>query len=75
MIPLWMRASFPLQSVWGWAFVSFGRPWVAQRVWPMPGCPAGASPLRWSVRFVSLPAFFSMKTLPSSVRTAMPAES
>ena len=26
----------PVQSRCGWAFSSVGRPWVAQRVWPMP---------------------------------------
>ncbi len=36
MIPLWMTARRPLQSTWGWAFSSVGRPWVAHRVWPMP---------------------------------------
>ena len=29
MIPLWMRASRPVQSRWGWAFSSVGLPWVA----------------------------------------------
>ena len=36
MIPLWTTATRPVQSRWGWAFVSVGWPWVAQRVWPMP---------------------------------------
>ena len=75
MIPLWISASWPVQSVWGWALASFGRPWVAQRVCAMPGCPAGALPFRCSVRLVSLPAFFSTNTSPDSVRSAMPAES
>ena len=34
MIPLWMRTMRPARC--GWALVSDGRPWVAQRVWPMP---------------------------------------
>jgi hypothetical protein len=42
MIPLWMRASRPVQSRWGWAFSAVGCPWVAQRVWPMAAaCPPG----------------------------------
>ena len=37
MMPLWTTAS---RSVaWGWALVSLGLPWVAQRVWPMPIAP------------------------------------
>ena len=44
MIPLWMRASRPVQSRWGWAFSTVGPPWVAQRVCPMAAaCPVGAS--------------------------------
>jgi hypothetical protein len=75
MIPLWISASLPVQSAWGWAFRSFGAPWVAHRVWAMPGWPAGVEPFRCSVRLLSLPARFSTKTVPFSVRTAMPAES
>ena len=36
MIPLWMTVMSPVQSTWGWALRSFGRPWVAQRVWARP---------------------------------------
>ena len=36
MIPLWMTVILPVQSTWGWALRSFGRPWVAQRVWARP---------------------------------------
>ena len=44
MIPLWMRARRPVQSMWGWAFSAVGPPWVAQRVCPMAAaCPVGAS--------------------------------
>ena len=44
MIPLWIRARRPVQSMWGWAFSAVGPPWVAQRVWPMAAaCPVGAS--------------------------------
>ena len=35
MMPLWMMARRPVQSVCGWAFSAVGLPWVAQRVWPM----------------------------------------
>ena len=40
MIPLWMTVISPVQSRCGWALRSFGRPWVAQRVWarPMAAC-------------------------------------
>ena len=36
MMPLWTTAMRLCASVWGCALVSFGSPWVAQRVWPMP---------------------------------------
>ena len=39
MIPLWTTAIRPEASVCGWALRSFGAPWVAQRVWPMPVVP------------------------------------
>src|SRR5256885_1615059 len=29
MMPLWMTAVVPVQSTWGWAFCSVGRPCVA----------------------------------------------
>ena len=35
-MPLWTTTRVPEPSRWGWAFSSVGRPWVAQRVWPMP---------------------------------------
>ena len=37
MMPLWTTATSPVQSRMGCAFVSVGWPWVAHRVWPMPG--------------------------------------
>ena len=44
MMPLWMMASRPVQSVCGWAFSAVGLPWVAQRVCPMAAAwPVGAS--------------------------------
>ena len=36
MMPLWMTVTLPVQSTWGCALRSFGRPWVAQRVWARP---------------------------------------
>ncbi len=36
MMPLWTTAMRLCASVWGCALVSFGSPWVAQRVWPRP---------------------------------------
>ena len=41
MIPLCTTAS--LSVAWGWALFSVGRPWVAQRVWPMPTAPCSGS--------------------------------
>ena len=36
MMPLCTTAMRPSASVCGWALVSFGSPWVAHLVWPMP---------------------------------------
>jgi hypothetical protein len=36
MIPLWMTVIAPVQSWWGWALRSFGRPWVAHLVCARP---------------------------------------
>ncbi len=74
MIPLWMMAISPLQSQWGWAFRSSGSPWVAQRVCPIPKEADSSFPLIISARSATLPAFFSMISLPSFIR-ARPAES
>ncbi len=41
MMPLWITATLPVQSRCGWALRSFGAPWVAQRVCPMPVVPSG----------------------------------
>ncbi len=35
MMPLWTTATGP--ALCGWALVTVAAPWVAQRVWPMPG--------------------------------------
>ena len=42
-MPLCTTTIRPVQSRWGWAFSSVGRPCVAQRVWPMPKVPAMGS--------------------------------
>ncbi len=75
MMPLWMTATVPVQSTWGWALRSLGAPWVAQRVWPMPVV-AGAIGLSSSSasRLPSLPAFFAVASFPSA-SIATPAES
>ena len=75
MMPLWMTATEPVQSTCGCALRSVGAPWVAHRVCPMPvvaagiGCSASAAS-----RLASLPARFSVSSLPSAIR-ATPAES
>ena len=75
MIPLWMTVISPVQSWCGWALRSFGRPWVAQRVWarPMAACGVRSAMAVW--RFASLPARFSTNRSPESSTSAMPAES
>ena len=45
-MPFWMTTIWPVQSMWGWALVCEGLPWVAQRVWPMPIWPAIGSASR-----------------------------
>ena len=75
MMPLCTMANFPSSLIWGWALVSFGSPWVAQRVWPMPAVPGSvAPPWVFSSRLRIIPMVFSMWMTPSS-STAMPAES
>ncbi len=73
-IPLWTTTIFPEQSVWGWAFNSVGRPWVAHRVWPMPVAPGDAEPFSFSTRFPSLPGVRWI-VKPPFESVAMPAES
>src|SRR2546425_9696168 len=41
MMPLWISASVPPQSVCGCALAVLGAPCVAQRVWAMPVWPGG----------------------------------
>ena len=75
MIPLWITVMSPVQSWWGCALRSFGRPCVAQRVCasPMAACGVRSAIADW--RLASLPAFFSTNRTPSSSTRAMPAES
>ena len=75
MIPLWMTVMLPVQSWWGWALRSFGRPWVAQRVWARPIAACGVRSAIAVRRLASLPAFFSTNRSPSSSTRAIPAES
>ena len=77
MIPLWMMAMRPVQSVCGWAFSGVGLPWVAQRVCPIAAAwPVGA----WRVISSSLdtefvpPAALARQMEPSATM-AIPAES
>ena len=55
MIPLWMTVMSPVQSWCGWAFRSFGRPCVAQRVWASPIAACGIRSAIAVVRLDSLP--------------------
>ncbi len=75
MIPLCTTATRPFWPRWGWALVSLGAPWVAQRVCPMPVVDGGSgvSSMDFS-RLASLPARLSETIEPLSTR-AMPAES
>ena len=56
MMPLCTTTMWPVQSRWGCAFSSVGRPCVAQRVWPMPYSPSSGLTARTSSRRASLPA-------------------
>ena len=75
MMPLCTTAMRPVASVCGCALRSFGAPWVAQRVWPMPVVPVivrlASSLSRFSIR----PAFLATCSVPSGPTTATPAES
>jgi hypothetical protein len=72
-MPLWITATWPEASSWGWALPSVGSPWVAQRVWPMPTEPdsrLGSDATRSSTR----PARRWTRS-PEGPITATPAES
>ena len=75
MIPLWMTVMRPEQSMCGWALRSFGRPWVAQRVWARPIAACGVRSAMAVCRLTSLPARFSTNMSPRSSTRAIPAES
>ena len=78
---MWTRSEL---SLWGWAFSSVTRPWVAQRVWATPVVAGGAAtatpPPRASCsssaarRLPRLPTARTLSTRPSSI-TETPAES
>ena len=50
MIPLWTIANCLFWLMNGWAFLSEGGPWVAQREWAMPIVPGREVDLRTSTR-------------------------
>ncbi len=74
MMPLCTSATVPPQSVWGWAFFTFGAPCVAQRVWASAVVPAGSvAPSSFSSAAI-FPAVLNTSMRPS-LTTASPAES
>src|SRR5438093_8814169 len=74
-MPLWTTTSVPLQSVWGWALSSDGRPWVAHRVCPIPMAPVSGRSRRMPSRFLMRPAARRTSSVPDGASTAIPAES
>src|SRR6516165_8411442 len=74
MMPLCTTAMRPAVSVCGWAFVSFGSPWVAQRVCPTPVVALAARSLSLSLRSWTRPAVLVTWSRPRWM-TARPAES
>src|SRR5512138_3822766 len=74
MMPLCTTTRSPLQSRWGWAFCSEGRPWVAHRVWPIPVGPGRGEA---ASAFSSAAIFPTLRQSPSfpPAATATPAES
>ena len=77
MMPLWMMATLPSRDVCGCALVSFGTPFVAQRVWPMPTVASGIGSRSMScTRLARRPAFLrtATRSMPGAV-SATPAES
>ena len=76
MMPLCTATTFMSSLQWGWALISLGSPWVAQRVWPMPQLPGRARPpFIFSERTFSRPLAFTSCTGASPSRVATPAES
>jgi hypothetical protein len=74
MMPLCTTAILPSQETCGCAFVSLGRPCVAQRVWPIPRVDGGSRPAMLVRRSRILPALFATAIRSPSL-TATPAES
>ena len=74
MIPLCTTTRLPEPSVWGCAFSSVGRPWVAHRVWPMPMLPRSGRSRRSPSSTLIRPAARRIWR-PSAPTTATPAES
>ena len=74
MIPLWTSAIRSWQSVWGWALISVGAPWVAQRVWPIPIVPAVGSDSTSASSSESRPGSLEIRS-PRPLMMARPAES
>ena len=75
MMPLWTTAILPFWETCGWELISFGSPWVAQRVWPMPSVPGSfAPPSVLAIRFCRRPLAFATSRTPFC-STQMPAES
>ena len=66
MMPLCTTASCSVAC--GWALFSVGRPWVAQRVWPMPMVPCSGSLASRVSRLRSLPSARRRVSAPCSER-------
>ena len=66
-MPLCTTTIEPVQSVWGWAFSSDGRPWVAQRVCPIPTGPSMGRSRSMFSRFRILPALRRTWSTPSEM--------
>ncbi len=72
-MPLWMTAISPLQSVWGWALSWVARPWVAQRVWPIPAPVALSADGDLVAQVGELAGVLGGSQAPSTSMMAMPA--
>ena len=72
MMPLWTMATSSEKC--GWALVSLGTPWVAQRVWPMPIVPSSGSSLQPAFEIDQL-AFGAAAAELAVLDVATPAES
>ena len=71
MMPLWMMATLPSRDVCGCALVSFGTPFVAQRVWPMPTVASGIGSRSMScTRLARRPASYGRPHAPCQAPSA-----